>query len=97
MARLEALLMCDTVVVASDGKIQLQGIFDRIFTDALPASHRMAWLYFRFVIDKPKAPYTLVHFSVRRPNGFTEKMAELKVPVVTERLIPGSWSVRCSR
>ena len=66
--------MCDTIVIAPDGKVQLQGIFDRILTGALPASHRIAWLYFRFVIENSKAPYTKVHFAINRPNNFTEKM-----------------------
>jgi Family of unknown function (DUF6941) len=78
-ARLEALLMCDTVVFGPDGKIQLQGIFDRIFASSFPAAHRMAWVYFRFVLDKPEAPYVNVHFRIQRPNGMTEKMGELKV------------------
>ncbi len=81
MARLEALLLCDYVVTGPDGKIQLQGIFDRIFVGSLPASHPMAFLYFRFFLDKVKAPYTVVTFSISRPDGMTEKMAEFKVPV----------------
>jgi len=93
-ARLEAILMCDTVVMAPDGKIQLQGIFDRIFAISLPASHRVAWLYFRFLLDKPKAPYTVVHFSINRPNGMTEKMAELKVPVGVDGKVEGNVALQ---
>ena len=93
-ARLEALLMCDTIVLAPDGKIQLQGIFDRIFAASLPASHRIAWLYFRFVLEKPKAPYSVVHFSINRPNGLAEKMAELKVPVAADGKVEGSVALQ---
>ena len=94
MPRLEALLMCDTLVIAPDGKIQLQGIFDRIFVGSLPASHRMAWLYFRFLLEKPKAPYTHVHLSINRPNGLTEKMADLKVPVGADGKVEGNVALQ---
>ena len=94
MARLEALLMCDIVVFAPDGKIQLQGIFDRIVANSFPASHPMAWLYFRFRLDEPKAPYTNVQFSINTPNGLTEKMAELKVQVGPDGKAEGSIALQ---
>ena len=94
MPQLQALLMCDTVVIAPDGKIQLQGIFDQISTVALPASHRMAWLYFRFLVDKPKASHVTVHFSINRPNGVTETMADLKVPVALDGKAEGNVALQ---
>lgn len=94
MARLEALLICDYVVPGPDGKLQLQGIFDRISVGSLPASHRMAYLYFRFFLEKLKAPYTMVHFSINRPNRMTEKMAEFKVPVGGAGKVEGNVALR---
>jgi len=54
----------------------------------------MAWLYFRFRFDKPKAPYTMVHISINRPNGITEKMADLKVSVAPDGKADGSVALQ---
>src|SRR6266571_2643767 len=95
MARLEALLLCDLHVFGPDGKVQLQGIFDRIFVQSFPASHRSAWLYFRFFVETAsKAPYMLVSFSISRPNGITEKLGEFKAPIGYGGKVEGSLALK---
>lgn len=80
MARLEALLLCDLVVVAPDGKYQLQGVFEKIWAAALPAQHRSMWIYFRFFVneDEPDGGQHTLTFILRRPSGTQERLPELQ-------------------
>jgi len=52
MVKLQALLLCDLVVRAPDGKLQLQGIFHVIHVRSLPAQHPAMWLYFPFLVER---------------------------------------------
>jgi len=80
MVKLQALLLCDLVVRAPDGKLQLQGIFHVIHVRSLPAQHPAMWLYFRFLVERlsSNGQDTIV-VLFKRPSGETEKLPELRV------------------
>ncbi len=82
MTRLEALILCDLIVVAPDRKFQLQGVFDRIFTPHLPAKHTRAFLYFRLYVEgaAPESKQEL-RLNVSGPGGHTEQLAPTQVTV----------------
>ena len=84
MARLEALLLCDLIVKGPDGKVQIQGIFDRISAAKFPAQHRAMWAYFRFFVDEKERGDTENHmlsFMVRRPNGANKALPSVHIQV----------------
>ena len=80
MPHLEALLLCDLVVIGQEGKVQLQGIFDSVVVRSLPAQHQRAWIYFRFYpeIERQNGGDYRLHLQLHRPSGIRESMPEMK-------------------
>ena len=71
MFEMEAIVLCDLVVQAPNGKLQLQGLFDVIQTVQIPSRHQGMWIFFRF---RPSSGGDLpdehrVKLEIRRPNG----------------------------
>ena len=90
MKRFEALILCDQVVRAPDNKVQLQGLFDRIQTAALPAAHRIAWLYFKFYAEPPREKRVIVvRFTLTRPGQIIERLPEMKMQLPLDGRIEG--------
>lgn len=54
----EYALFCDYASVSMDGKINLNGIFERILTEKTPATHPQMFVVSRLVLPKGKHPVT---------------------------------------
>lgn len=48
----EYALFCDYASVSMDGKLNLNGIFDRIFTEKVPATHPQMFVASRLILPK---------------------------------------------
>ena len=82
--RLEAILICDKVVREDNGKIHLQGIFNRIFAPKIPAIHQEMYLFFRFstdLKDREDRGNDVLRFELIHPDGTAERLPTPK-PVV---------------
>ncbi len=79
MQHLEALLLCDLIVMGPDRKVQLQGIFDTVMVRDLPAQHQRAWIYFRFYHETEhiNGGDHRLRLQLLRPSGMRESMPEL--------------------
>lgn len=54
----EYALFCDYASVSMDGKINMNGIFERILTEKTPATHPQMFVVSRLVLPKGKHPVT---------------------------------------
>ena len=96
MHRLEALLLCDLVVIGPDGKLQLQGVFDTVMVKSLPAQHQRAWIYFRFYpdLEHPNGGDHQLRFQLHRPDGTNESMPEMRAEPDVSGKIEGFLEMR---
>lgn len=91
MIRLEAILLCDQVVRQNSGKLQLQGIFDRIYSLRVPARHAEMCLYFRFFVESEdlEGNASQLVFILHRPKGTTEQLPTLTAKIDENGKIEG--------
>ncbi len=90
MAHLEALLLCDLIVIGPEGKLQLQGIFDTVMVQNFPSQHQRAWVYFRFYpdFDRPNGGEHKLLLQLLRPSGMRESMPEMRAePDVSGKVV----------
>lgn len=95
--RLEAILICDKVLQESNGKIYLNGIFDRIYSKKVPAAHPEMYLYFRFFVDdEERSPEgeDQVAVELTSPDGSTQRLPELKGRVDDGNKVEGNVRLR---
>ncbi len=97
MALLQALLLCDQVVQAPDGKVQLQGLFDTVSASSVPAAHPCLWVFFRFLLqgkeEKSSDNYP-VRLYLHRPSGVTDEIPEMKAKADGMGVIQGYLQLR---
>jgi hypothetical protein len=96
MPHLEALLLCDLVVIGPEGKLQLQGIFDTVMVRDFPAQHQRAWIYFRFYpgLDRPNGGDNKLRLQLLRPSGIRESMPEMQAEPDASGKIVGFLEIR---
>ncbi|MGH8218106.1 MAG: DUF6941 family protein, partial [Steroidobacteraceae bacterium] len=83
--RVQAFLMCDTVLVDKDGKTTVQGIFDRINCDSLPTTCPSLVIFVRLRLPRPGD--CNAEFEVRTPSGSTER------PLQRQRMSSGDSDI----
>jgi hypothetical protein len=92
---LSAFLLCDSVARdAGTGKAIINGVFDRIWTRALPAVHASMAFYFRLVFDDPAEPH---RFSLRyeSPSHVQQMMGpELNLNVGATGVAEGAMNIQ---
>jgi hypothetical protein len=96
MQRMEALLLCDLIVIGPDRKLQLQGIFDTVMVKSLPAQHQRAWIYFRFYPERehPDGGAYELRFQLLRPDGTHETMPAMRAEPDQNGKIEGFLEMR---
>lgn len=96
MIRLEAILLCDLIVRGTDGKPQVQGIFDAIGALSFPAQHSKMWLYFRFFVEGETngGRRRALSLKVLRPNGVTETMNLPEAEAGPDGKVEGNVEIR---
>ncbi|HSR68920.1 MAG TPA: hypothetical protein VLU25_13365 [Acidobacteriota bacterium] len=95
--RLEAILICDKVLQESNGKVYLNGIFDRIWSKEVPAAHPEMYLYFRFFVDdedRSDGDEDRVAVELTTPGGRSERLPELKGRVDAGNKVEGNVRLR---
>lgn len=97
MAQLQALLLCDQVVQAPDGKVQLQGLFDTVSASAVPATHPCLWVFFRFLLEESqvRSEQTYpVKLYLHRPSGATDEIPQMQAKADPMGVIQGYLQLR---
>ena len=97
MVLLQALLLCDQVVQAPDGKVQLQGLFDTVSASSVPAAHPCLWVFFRFLLqgkEKDASGNYPVRLFLHRPSGATDEIPEMKANADGMGVIQGYLQLR---
>jgi hypothetical protein len=51
--KLLAFLLCDNATRGPDGKVTLQGLFDRIIAPRTPREAKLFFVYYRVVVEEP--------------------------------------------
>jgi len=75
--RVEAFLLCDSVVVDQQtGKTTVQGVFDQVFRDSYPGGHPNITIYARFSVSQASSD---VDIEIRTPSGKTDRLPSQKV------------------
>ena len=64
-ASLLAFLLCDNATRDRDGKVTLQGVFDRIIAPRTPTEAKQFFVYYRVVVEEP----CVIALRVMDPKG----------------------------
>ena len=83
--RVQAFLLCDSVIVDKDGKTTVQGVFDRIHCQSLPIMCPSLMIFARLRLPRPG--YCDADIEVQTPSGATER------PLQRHRLSSGDTDV----
>jgi hypothetical protein len=72
-----AFLICESVIRdAQSGKTSIQGVFDTVFTQSVPAIHPRLAIYFRLKVDNPAARLA-PSLAFVEPTGLRNVMPDL--------------------
>lgn len=92
MAEVQAFLLCDSVIRdAQSGKAFLQGVFDRIWVRALPATHRECAAYFRIRFeDQARHSFNL---NIKAPSGLSQPTPESPIVLGPTNIAEGAIKI----
>ncbi len=79
-------MICDKVVREDNGKIHLQGIYDRVIVNQIPAIHPEMYLFSRFTVelaDRADGGNDVLRAELIHPDGSTEQLPTPKPKVAS--------------